>query len=169
MLAKANASTLYLTQKLYQHLRSIGSDPDARNDLENWINSTLVVPGLGITNAHASELKKLASDPAHAIFTFSKMISNRARVGWSTHGHSAVDVNVYSSGGRYADTIRGNVENTDIGKFLSNFLDVDTEAVTQELKAKMNWKEPSLAGMPIEDALVQMGLEMEGAPEYWLE
>ncbi|PSR83752.1 alkaline phosphatase [Coniella lustricola] len=169
VLARANASTLFLTQKFYQYLRAIKTDPDAHNDLEHWINNTLVVPGLGITNAHPSELKKLASDPEHAIFTLSKMISNRARVGWSTHGHSAVDVNVYSSGGRYADDIRGNVENTDIGKFLSKYLGVDNEAITKELKDKISWKEPSLAGMPLEDVMVRMNSEMEEVPEYWLE
>jgi alkaline phosphatase len=65
------------------------------------------------------------------------MVSIRARVGWSTHGHSAVDVNIYSSGGPAAERIRGNVENTEVGEFLSDYLGVNVEAITKELRKKM--------------------------------
>lgn len=64
-------------------------------------------------------------------------MSQRARIGWSTHGHSAVDVNIYSSGGKAAEAIHGNVENTDVGKFLASYLDVDVEAITKELEEKL--------------------------------
>lgn len=95
------------------------------------------------------------------------MISQRARVGWSTHGHSAVDVNIYSSGGPAAEDIHGNVENTDIGKFLRKYLNVDVDSITQELKEKMNWKQ-TLA-VSSDEMMVQMGLEMEEAPAHWIE
>jgi alkaline phosphatase len=65
------------------------------------------------------------------------MVSLRAHIGWSTHGHSAVDVNIYSSGGAGTEKIRGNVENTDVGKFLRSYLDVDVDSVTKELREKM--------------------------------
>jgi len=48
---------------------------------------------------------------------------------------SAVDVNIYGSKG--ADALRGNHENTDIGKFLREYLDVDVQAITDELVTKM--------------------------------
>lgn len=153
---------------MHEHLRSIESDSAAKEDLEDWINTNLVISGLGITDARDSELKKLASDPIHALWTFSQMISRRARIGWSTHGHSAVDVNIYSSGGTAAEAIRGNVENTEIGEFLRDYLSVDTEAVTAELKEKMNWKQ-SLAAVSSDSALIQMGTEMEEVPAYWME
>lgn len=167
MLAKANASSLYVAHKLHEHINSIKSDPAAQDDLADWINTKLVIDGLGITDARDSELKQLASDPEHAIYTFSKMISQRARIGWSTHGHSAVDVNIYSSGGPHAEDIHGNVENTDIGKFLRNYLVVDVDAITEELKEKMNWKQ-SLASSS-DDLMVNMEFEMEEAPVYWME
>ncbi|KAL9009578.1 MAG: hypothetical protein Q9180_009387 [Flavoplaca navasiana] len=68
------------------------------------------------------------------------MISRRAQVGWTTHGHSAVDVNIYASDPEQAEPLRGNRENTEIGKFLSEYLDLEEEmgVVTQELK---DWKE----------------------------
>lgn len=137
VLAKANASSQYLAHKLHEHIASIHSEPTTTEALKEWINTNLVIPGLGITNARDEELHQLASDPITAIYTFSRMISQRARVGWSSHGHSAVDVNIYSSGGRGTDAIRGNVENTDVGKFLRSYLDVDVKAITKELKKKM--------------------------------
>jgi len=72
------------------------------------------------------------------------MVSLRARVGWSTHGHSAVDVNVYSSGGAAAQSIRGNVENTDVGRFLSEYLEVDVDEITRELQDKMKGNKPPI-------------------------
>lgn len=143
VLARANASAQYLASKLHEHIESISSDPAAFDGLEEWINTTLVVPGLGITDARDSELKKLASDPTYAIWTFAKMISQRARIGWSTHGHSAVDVNIYSSGGPQAEDIHGNVENTDVGKFLRDYLGVKVDSITAELKEKLGLRQDS--------------------------
>lgn len=158
VLAKANASAQYLAHQLHEHLRSIKEDPTAQAELRDWVNTRLVIAGLGITDARESELEQLTSDPAHAIFTFSHMISRRARIGWSTHGHSAVDVNIYSSGGPHAEDIRGNVENTEIGKFLRKYLDVDVDSITEELKAKMDWKQTM--AVSTDDMLAQMGYEM---------
>ncbi|KUI56917.1 Repressible alkaline phosphatase [Cytospora mali] len=167
VLAKANASAQYLAAKLHKHLDSIKSNPTALDDLTDWINNTLVVPGLGITNARESELKELVSDPTYAIWTFSRMISQRARIGWSTHGHSAVDVNIYSSGGPHAEAIHGNVENTDVGKFLRNYLSVDVESITEELKEKLDW-EQTLA-ISSDEVMVSMGYEAEASQMYWIE
>ena len=58
-------------------------------------------------------------------------ISRRAQIGWSTHGHSAVDVNIYGTKG--SDKLRGNNENTDVGKFLRDYLEVNVDEITQEL------------------------------------
>lgn len=124
-----------------------------------------MIPGLGIADARDFELKQLASDPEHAIYTFSRMISQRARIGWSTHGHSAVDVNIYSSGGRLAEDIHGNVENTQVGEFLRKYLDVDTDKITDELRAKMEWNQ-SLATSA--DAMIRMGYEAEEPQMDWI-
>lgn len=80
----------------------------------------------------------MAEDPADATTLFADMISRRARVGWSTHGHTAVDVNVYSSGGAWAQPVQGNVENTDVGKFLRDYLAVDVDEITKELLDHMD-------------------------------
>ncbi len=49
----------------------------------------------------------------------------------------AVDVNIYASNPKHARSLIGNHENTEIGNFLREYLDVDTEAVTKELKEQM--------------------------------
>ncbi|KAI0393125.1 alkaline-phosphatase-like protein [Xylariaceae sp. FL0594] len=141
VLANATASSEHLARRLQQHIAqtqgSSESNSDATEKLKKYINEELVVPGLGITNATPEELESLALHPESAQPAFANMISTRAQIGWSTHGHSAVDVNIYSSGGPGTEALRGNVENTDVGKFLREYLDVDVEAVTKELNDKM--------------------------------
>lgn len=134
-LADASASCELLTYKLLRHVSSHPTESD--KDLRTWINDNLIIPGLGIKDATDEELTLLAEQPDSAINILAAMISLRARVGWSTHGHTAVDVNIYSSGGPGAESIRGNVENTEVGRFLHEYLSVDVDAVTKELKEKM--------------------------------
>jgi alkaline phosphatase len=140
VLAKANASAEHVTALLRKHV-SLGED-ESILALKDWINNQIVIPLLGIRNALDSELHALASDPDSSLYVFSGMVSRRARIGWSTHGHSAVDVNIYSSGGPGTGRIRGNVENTDIGKFLRDYLGVDVDNVTDELRKKMDLGPP---------------------------
>lgn len=163
VLAKANASAEYCSLLLRQHLATL--DSASREDsasLMDWINKNLVIARLGITDAQEYELSTLAENPESAVIIFSRMVSMRARVGWSTHGHSAVDVNIYSSGGAAAEKIRGNVENTDIGKFLSAYLDVDVDEITKELEDK-------LESLPVTESEAEVqGGETGGHPEAWV-
>ncbi|KAL2271526.1 hypothetical protein VTJ83DRAFT_897 [Remersonia thermophila] len=135
VLARANASAEHCTRLLLQHVSAYPAESERA--LMDWINQELVIRRLGIPDALEMELSALATNPTAALTVFSKMISQRARVGWSTHGHSAVDVNVYSSGGPGTEKIRGNVENTDIGKFLAEYLGVDVDEITRELQDKL--------------------------------
>lgn len=133
VLANATASCEHLGSKLRNHLHAASSD----EELKAWINMELVVAGLGVADASAEELSAVAADPEKAHEALAAIISRRAHVGWSTHGHTAVDVNIYSSGGSVADSIRGNVENTEVGLFMQRYLDVDPSEITQSLKGKM--------------------------------
>jgi alkaline phosphatase len=83
-------------------------------------------------DASDSELQPIADQPLLSAYYLADMISRRAEIGWSTHGHSSVDVNIYSTSG--AEALRGNRENTEIGKFLRDYLEVDVNAITEELK-----------------------------------
>lgn len=50
----------------------------------------------------------------------------------ATHGHSGVDVNIYGTGLALAK-LSGNHENTDVGHFIKEYLELDLEAITKEL------------------------------------
>ncbi|KAI1399678.1 alkaline phosphatase-like protein [Hypoxylon fuscum] len=138
VLANASVSSELLAHRLHAHIRQT---PNSSIDkLKKYINDELVVPGFGVHDASDDELTALATYPEQAQPLFAEIISVRAQIGWSTHGHSAVDVNIYSSGGPGADAIRGNVENTDVGKYLREYLNVDVDAITKELNKKVNEK-----------------------------
>ncbi|KAI1465241.1 alkaline phosphatase-like protein [Daldinia caldariorum] len=138
VLANASSSSEYLAHRLQGHLAQTPDHSVAK--LKKYINEELVKPGLGIHDASEEELTTLASRPELAQYSFAHMISIRAQIGWSTHGHSAVDVNIYSSGGPGTEAIRGNVENTDVGKYLREYLNVDVDAITKELNEKLGSK-----------------------------
>ncbi|KAL8779403.1 MAG: hypothetical protein Q9213_006953 [Squamulea squamosa] len=119
--------------------------PPTNEELSEYIRN-LLSTGLGISDATDEEISRLAhfsSDPWPASYIFADIISRRAQVGWTTHGHSAVDVNIYASDSEQAKPLVGNRENTDIGKFLRDYLDLgdDVKAVTKELKGKGKGKE----------------------------
>ncbi|KAJ4260599.1 vacuolar alkaline phosphatase [Fusarium torreyae] len=159
VLANATASAEYLHAKLHAHLAS-NSDSDSKKDmkkLKKYINEELIIRGLGISNASDKEISLIAEQPQNALVLFSALISLRAHVGWSTHGHTAVDVNIYSSGGPGAENIRGNVENTDVGKYLREYLEVDVDEITAELKEKMGKVGVQAAGMEALDEVWALG------------
>ena len=64
---------------------------------------------------------------------FGKVISDRALVGWTTYGHTAVDVNLYAYGPG-SEALRGHHDNTDVGRFVIDSLGLDVDAVTRELR-----------------------------------
>lgn len=129
ILTNASHSAEYLARQLNSHIgQGVGGD-----DLKEYIVE-LVQKGLGIQDASEAEIQSIIDQPPLSVYTFADMISRRAQIGWSTHGHSAVDVNIYGSAG--SDALRGNHENTQIGKFLREYLDVDVDAITEELIKK---------------------------------
>jgi alkaline phosphatase len=121
--------------RLHEHMRSKPSAMESRDQLKKYISETLVSEGFGIHDAEDKEIQLVIDTPSEANYIFADMVSRRAQIGWSTQGHSAVDVNIYGSSG--SEDLRGNHENTDIGKFLREYLDVDVDAVTKELREKM--------------------------------
>ncbi len=62
-----------------------------------------------------------------------EIISRRARVGWTTSGHTAVDVNLYAYGPGKARFV-GNFDNTHVGDALAELMGFDLEALTEQLR-----------------------------------
>lgn len=149
-LAKANASAEHLSMLLQQHLADTQSSPllppstGATDVLRDWINTRLVIGGLGIADARPEELDALAANPERAARLLAAMISARAHVGWSTRGHSAVDVNVYAHFAfpaeeeAKAELLKGgNMENTDIGRWMARWLRVD-DGLLHDITKQLN-------------------------------
>ncbi|QIW98456.1 hypothetical protein AMS68_003974 [Peltaster fructicola] len=107
-------------------------------DIKHYLKDALA-EDLGIHDVSSEEIDALTGSPEIAAYTFADMTSRRAQIGWSTHGHSAADVNIYTSDPELAADLRGTHENTEVGDFLSRFLGVEEEVdvVTKELKEHM--------------------------------
>ncbi|KAF1816632.1 alkaline phosphatase-like protein [Eremomyces bilateralis CBS 781.70] len=96
----------------------------------------LVEKGFGITDPSHDEIQALVDSPDVASLLFADMVSRRAQTGWSTLGHSGADVNIYASDVDAARPLVGNHENTEVGDFLRDYLDLDLEPITTELNEK---------------------------------
>ena len=74
---------------------------------------------------------------------------------------TAVDVNIYASNPDHARPLIGNHENTDVGSFLRDYLDVDTEAVTKELKERLATSSEfeSWLGKPVDGSVTKTDLD----------
>ncbi|KAJ5131002.1 uncharacterized protein N7515_007041 [Penicillium bovifimosum] len=135
VLNRANHSGEHLGVLLKEYLAGSGKD-DKDSARKSWVRENLIKNGLGINDATDDEVDALLHPdklvaPEHV---FTDMISRRAQVGWSTHGHSAVDVNIYASSSKDAWPLAGNHENTDVGDFLADYLDLNVDNVTKLLQ-----------------------------------
>lgn len=127
VLGNSSHSTEHLSS-LYQKFE--GSKKEERE----FIRKTLLKDGLGIEDASDDEIEKLIAHKDWSVWPLSDMISRRAQIGWSTHGHSGVDVNIYGTKG--SERLHGNHENTEVGEFLAAYLDLDLKQVTERLKSE---------------------------------
>ena len=111
------------------------ADPETRKYL-----TLLAGDYLGIHDCDDGEIDSLIEKPGIAAYTFADMVSRRAQTGWTTHGHSGADVNIYASDPVAAKQLVGNHENTDVGAFLRAYLDVEDEVedITRELQDYMH-------------------------------
>ncbi|KAJ5208590.1 hypothetical protein N7449_002969 [Penicillium cf. viridicatum] len=134
VLDKASHSAEYLAAQLKEYLSGPGKDAED-SAKQSWVRQALK-DGLAIDDATDHELDALLHPvpDVTAAYVFADMISRRAQVGWSTHGHSAVDVNIYASSTKDAWPLVGNNENTDVGDFLADYLDLNVDNVTKLLQ-----------------------------------
>ncbi|KAK6354872.1 hypothetical protein TWF696_004003 [Orbilia brochopaga] len=155
VLANATRSSEFLSNALTEFSMT------DKSDVASYLRKELF-PLAGITDAGNEEIVKLvryklANMPT--AYIWADMISRRAQIGWSTHGHSAVDVNIYGYPPERVQKLWGNHENTDVGKFLRNYLNVDVDAVTKKLRgtADASWIGRTLPEI-LEDAHKSMGV-----------
>lgn len=148
VLANASHSAEKTARDYYGHLqsaeqRSAAASPAGAEALGENLNAyikMLLKKNLGINDPTLDEMESLVTRPERSAYTFADMVSRRAQTGWSTHGHSGADVNIYTSDPAAALALRGNHENTEVGEFLRAYLGLDDEVekVTQKLKKHMS-------------------------------
>ncbi|GAA5874102.1 hypothetical protein JCM3774_001606, partial [Rhodotorula dairenensis] len=140
-LTNATQSTTFLGHKL----------ADEADPTEDWIKSELFERGLGIVDASSTEVDdvwKARTNAYRANRLLADAISRRAQLGWSTAGHSGVDVNLYAYG--YNSTgLVGNVENTDIGLHIANNMGLNLDVISIELNKNLHgWFDPDAGKQP---------------------
>jgi len=67
------------------------------------------------------------------VYAIGDVISYRALLGWTTWGHTGVDVNLYSAGFQ-SEKLRGNYNNVDIGGFIADILELDIVSITRQIR-----------------------------------
>ncbi|KAI7894269.1 alkaline-phosphatase-like protein [Mucor mucedo] len=109
-----------------------------KTDTKEYLLYTIIEQGLGIKDTTEEELahlwawKSSGTGVEFFIVILSDLVSKRAQIGWTTMGHTAVDVNLYAYG-HQTETLRGNHENTEIGDFIVDYLGLNLEDITKRL------------------------------------
>lgn len=81
--------------------------------------STALEEHFGLKDATQKEIQELqdAQEVWELDRTLARMLSDRAEVGWSTHGHSGADVSLYASGYK-TKKLKGSMDNTEVSLYL---------------------------------------------------
>lgn len=145
-------------------------------DIKQYIIQTVFHKQLGLKiwrNDEFDELIELIKQGAigDAVEALKLMVNDRAHVGFTTHGHTAVDVNIYAHSNTdigkmlIIDGVGGNRENIEIGDFLA-----EIGNVTIGTRLDYHWEQPCnpheesqvVLEMPIgveEDELIEEEIE----------
>ncbi|EDO18171.1 hypothetical protein Kpol_1031p79 [Vanderwaltozyma polyspora DSM 70294] len=137
VLSNSKHSGEYLKKKLVYH--NFNGDLLAKR---NYIKNDIFESGLGIFDYTENDINEILGfiDDNDIQDKLNEMVSVRAEIGWTTHGHSAVDVNIYAYANRekawfnILSHLQGNHENIEIGKFMADYLDLDLDHVTGLIK-----------------------------------
>ncbi|KAG0209945.1 hypothetical protein BGX28_009816 [Mortierella sp. GBA30] len=150
VIARAKVSTEILTQNLIA-FHAANPTPEEtkgrtqrethRRRVRDYVRNEILVHGLGIIDASEDEVEFLSNSGAirnDLVRFLGHAISRRANLGWTTMGHTGVDVNLYAesspeNGRRVLDALRGNHENTEIGDFMTWYLGLDLSSITDRL------------------------------------
>ncbi|CAB4255058.1 similar to Saccharomyces cerevisiae YDR481C PHO8 Repressible vacuolar alkaline phosphatase [Maudiozyma barnettii] len=126
-----------------EHLKSlINNFKGKKEEKTEFVKHEIMENHLGINDYTEHEIKSLVSETdANKIQDLINiMVSFRAQVGWTTHGHSAVDVNIYAYSNRrerwhdILDHLQGNHENIEIGEYMAKYLNLDLNSITELVK-----------------------------------
>ncbi|KAI9220550.1 alkaline-phosphatase-like protein [Blastocladiella britannica] len=126
-----NAENMKATASIESFYGPLLKAPEDAN-LEKLIKDT-VAAKLGVTDVTAAEMTEvLAARKVEASgvtpldypfqWALARLVVNRTLVGFSTHGHTGMDVNLYAIN---APGLKGSVDNTYLAEYSAKFLEVD--------------------------------------------
>jgi alkaline phosphatase len=95
-----------------------------------------------LSDAEIERLTNASGNMTQLNYALADVIARRAVVGWTSKGHTAVDVNVFAYGPGAA-RFAGNLDNTAIGQRLADLLGFDLAAQTEQLRARMEAEDAS--------------------------
>lgn len=103
-----------------------------KRDRKLLIEQVVLPVLMGIEDFRMEDVDYLASSNRNDMDIMNylgEMVNRRALLSWSSHGHTAVDVNLYAYAGRHQKSllqpISRNVENTEIGSFMAKLMGLD--------------------------------------------
>ncbi|KAI8868881.1 alkaline phosphatase-like protein, partial [Ramicandelaber brevisporus] len=123
------------TESLSKAILKLNYTTDADGPRQKFLRETVLPKSLGLSDFTEADVQRIAliNDTTLLKDDLGNQTAWRMQMGWTTHGHSGVDVNLYAYG-RHSHLLRGNHENTDIGKFLVEYLDLNLAPITAALK-----------------------------------
>jgi len=125
------------TEKAVELFENYKGDDD--DDKESFLKNEILLNKMQLTNISNINITELVHSDQLQV-DISHIISNQALIGWTTTGHSAVDVPLFA----YANTkeaynevlahLGSSVENIELPKFFASYLDVDLNEVTEKIQ-----------------------------------
>ena len=139
-LVNGTATSTATSMKIYRESRS----------LTNMRLKSILREDMGVSDPDDDEIAEIMANRENpgAIGpldkALAKLTSRRAQVGWSTHGHSGVDVNLYGyPRALVAPYLGGSRENTEIGTFIADTMKLDLKQITDSLQLNLKaWYSP---------------------------
>lgn len=129
---QVQASHGELLREMHRRLIASGGTPADTVATSTEVLSDLI--GFTPDADDVARLVEVLHEDRQAADVLADVIAERAVIGWTTNGHTAVDVNLYAYGpGREAFV--GHYDNTHIGKTLAELWDMDLDALSQQLRA----------------------------------
>ncbi|MEM6336510.1 MAG: alkaline phosphatase [Bacteroidota bacterium] len=121
-------------QRSYEGLSNyIEANPEA--DMAKLLREDMNMPDLD--DALVQEMDSLfaASNIGAFYNILSTELNERARIGWTTGGHTGLDVNL-ASFGPGAERFTGSMENAEVGQRVAELLGYDLAALTEEMRSE---------------------------------
>jgi alkaline phosphatase len=89
-----------------------------------------------LSEAEMEGLRAAVTDGRGMNGVIAEIIARRAVIGWTTGGHTGVDVRLHAAGVA-SERLVGNHDNTFVGRIIAQLLGLDLETVTQEIRADL--------------------------------